>query len=139
MGVDLLDIVFRLEKAFSITIDRGDLVPGFILNDKQGMYTAGGKVTTQGLDEIRRQMPSADLSSFEKNPVIWQLASILTVRTLCDIVEQKIQEKNKGINGPPYSRAEIENGVAKALCEVLAIKPEEIKPEARIYQDLGAE
>jgi len=59
----------------------------------------------------------------------------LTVKFLCDLIEQKIREKNN--KGIPYSRAEIEQNVAEVLCESLAVKPEEIKPEARIIKDLG--
>jgi len=115
MGIDLLDIVFRLEKTFSITIDREDLVPDFIINDRQGKYVVDGKLTVQGLDEVKRRMPSADLSSFAKNPVIVELATILTVRTLCDLVEQKIREKNEGTNAFPNVWLQVNNFVPEIL------------------------
>ena len=34
-SIDFLDIVFRLEKAFDIKIERGELVPTDVLEDKQ--------------------------------------------------------------------------------------------------------
>ena len=52
MGIDLLDIVYRLEKAFSIKIDRDDFFPFDVFNDKQGKYVVNGELTTLGLERI---------------------------------------------------------------------------------------
>ena len=89
-SIDLLDIVYRLEKHFSIKIDRGELVPDDIVNDTQGKYVLDGKLTAIGLEEIKKRIPFADLSSLEKNPVIQNLATVLTVKDMCYLVEQKV-------------------------------------------------
>jgi len=115
MGVDLLDIVYRLEKSFSIKIERGDVIPYDILDDKQGKYVFNGEFTTQGLEEIKRRMPSSDFSSFEKKPTIQSLATILTVGTLCDIVENKIREKNEVNNEFPNVLLQVSNSVSETL------------------------
>jgi len=114
MGVDLLDIVYRLERAFTIKIERGDLIPDDIINNTQGKYVVDGELTTLGLEEIERRMPSANFSSFEKKPAIQNLATILTVGTLCDLVEQKVREKNKDGNFPNVS-LQISNSVSETL------------------------
>jgi len=89
-SIDLLDIVYRLEKHFSIKIDRGELVPDDIVNDTQGIYVVDGKLTAKGLEEIKKRIPFADLASLEKNPVIQNLATVLTVKDMCHLVEQKL-------------------------------------------------
>jgi acyl carrier protein len=89
-SIDLLDIVYRLEKGFSIKIDRGELVPDDIVNDTQGVYVADGKLTAAGLAEVKKRMPNADLSAFESNPMIQNFASIITVKDMCCLVEQKL-------------------------------------------------
>ena len=89
-SIDLLDIVYRLEKHFSIKIDRGELVPDDIVNDTQGQYVIDGKLTAQGLDEIKKRIPFADIVSLEKNPVVQNLATVLTVQDMCYLVEQKL-------------------------------------------------
>src|ERR1043166_9917325 len=66
-SIDFLDIVFRLEKAFDIKIPRGELFPEDILTSAQ--YVQNGKVTPEGLDQLRKRMPFADLSAFAANPV----------------------------------------------------------------------
>jgi len=89
-SIDLLDIVYRLEKHFSIKIDRGELVPDDIVNDTKGIYVVDGKLTAQGLEEIKKRIPFADLSSLAANPVVQNLATILTVKDMCHLVEQKL-------------------------------------------------
>ena len=90
-SIDLLDIVYRLEKAFDIKIERGELVPDDIVNDQEGKYVdKDGRLTDLGLSEIKKRIPHADLSSFEKNPMVANLTSVLTVQDMCYIVEQKL-------------------------------------------------
>lgn len=87
-SIDLLDIVYRLEKTFTIKIERGELVPEDLLNDTD--YVKDGKLTTQGLSEMKKRMPRANLENFEKNPVVQNLTSILTVGDMCYLVESKL-------------------------------------------------
>lgn len=87
-SIDLLDIVYRLEKAFSIKIDRGELIPEDLLNDTE--YVVEGKLTAKGLEELKKRMPAANLGEFEQNPMVQNIATILTVRDMCQIVESKL-------------------------------------------------
>ena len=57
-SIDFLDIVFRLEKAFDIKIPRGELFPEDILTNAQ--YVQNGKVTPEGLAQLKQRMPFAD-------------------------------------------------------------------------------
>lgn len=86
-SIDLLDIVYRLEKAFDIKIDRSELIPEDLLNDTN--YVVEGKLTAKGLEELKKRMPAADLGDFEKNPMVANISTILTVRDMCQIVETK--------------------------------------------------
>ncbi len=89
-SIDLLDIVYRLEKTFDIKIERGELVPDDVVNDQEGKYVQDGKLTADGLAEIKKRMPYADLESFEKNPMVQNLTTILTVNDMCYLVESKL-------------------------------------------------
>jgi acyl carrier protein len=89
-SIDLLDIVYRLEKAFDIKIERGELIPEEIVNDTTGTYVVDGKLTATGLAEVRKRIPFADLTAFEKNPMVQNLATILTVKDMCYLVETKL-------------------------------------------------
>ena len=62
-SIDLLDIVFRLEREFAITIPRGELfiepAPG------EADYVRVGGAPREDLDALRARMPYADLSGLE--------------------------------------------------------------------------
>ena len=87
-SIDFLDIVFRLEKAFDIKIDRGELFPEDILTNTD--YVQDGKVNAEGISQLKERMPFADLSGFESNPVVQNLGQQLTVRDMCKFVEHKL-------------------------------------------------
>ncbi|TWT32344.1 Acyl carrier protein [Posidoniimonas corsicana] len=89
-SIDFLDIVFRLEKAFDIKIERGELFPEDILTDAS--YVQDGKVTPEGLTKLKERMPFADLSAFESDPVVQNLGKQLTVQDMCRFVEHKLSK-----------------------------------------------
>ena len=87
-SIDFLDIVFRLEKAFNIKIERGELFPEDILTNTE--YVDDGKVNATGLAKLKERMPFADLSKFAADPNIQNLAKQLTVQDMCNFVEHKL-------------------------------------------------
>jgi acyl carrier protein len=88
-SIDFLDIVFRLEKAFDIKIERGELFPEDILTDAD--LVQDGKVTADGIAKLKERMPFADLSKFEAEPAVQNLVQQLTVQDMCNFVEYKLQ------------------------------------------------
>jgi acyl carrier protein len=87
-SIDFLDIVFRLEKAFSIKIPRGELFPEDILTDSK--YVQDGKVTEVGLAELRKRMPFANLDDFAKNPAVQDFGNLLKVSDMCRFIASKV-------------------------------------------------
>ncbi|HEV8608032.1 MAG TPA: acyl carrier protein [Tepidisphaeraceae bacterium] len=85
-SIDFLDIVFRLEKAFTIKIPRGELVPENVLTDPN--YVQNGRVTPAGMTELKKRMPYVDLSEFEKDPQVDQLP--FTVDAVVSYVQSKL-------------------------------------------------
>src|SRR5271155_3564933 len=65
-SIDFLDIVFRLERQFGIKIPRGELFPDSIFQGNSD-FVSEGRVTDQGMDELRKRMPYADLSAFDRD------------------------------------------------------------------------
>src|SRR3954463_9746479 len=63
-SIDLLDIVFRLERNFGIKIPRGELFPESVSDPGP---TRNGKLTPEGLTEMKQGMPYADPGGFESN------------------------------------------------------------------------
>lgn len=87
-SIDFLDIVFRLEKAFGIKIERGELFPEDILTNTE--YVEDGKVNSVGLAKLKERMPFADLTKFASDPNVQNLGKQLTVQDMCNFVEHKL-------------------------------------------------
>ena len=87
-SIDFLDIVFRLEKAFSIEIPRAELFPEDILTNAE--YVEDGKVTATGVAELKKRMPFADLSAFETNPLVQEFGNLLTVNDMNRYICSKV-------------------------------------------------
>jgi acyl carrier protein len=87
-SIDLLDIVFRLERNFGIKIPRGELFPENVSDPE---LVENGKLTDKGLAEIQQRMPYADLSEFAKNPELERLFDLYTVDTLVQYVCSKLE------------------------------------------------
>jgi acyl carrier protein len=87
-SIDFLDIVFRLEKTFSIKIPRGELFPDDILNNPE--YVEGGKMTPKGIETIKKAMPHADFSAFEKDPDVSKMPNLFTVKMIVNYVATKV-------------------------------------------------
>jgi len=93
-SIDFLDIVFRLEKAFTtdaakpFKIPRGELFPEDILTNAQ--YVQNGRLTPEGLTQLKQRMPFADLTAFSANPAVQDFGNLLTVQDMCRYVESKV-------------------------------------------------
>jgi acyl carrier protein len=88
-SIDFLDIVFRLEKAFSIKIPREELFPAeTMMNNPE--FVSNGKLTEKGLAELRDKMPHGDLADFESDPDINKLGDLFTVGVIVNYVEAKL-------------------------------------------------
>jgi acyl carrier protein len=86
-SIDLLDIVFRLERNFGIKIPRGELFPENVSDPE---LAQNGKLTPKGLTEMKQRMPYADLSGFEANPEVDKLLDLYTVDMLVQYVSSKL-------------------------------------------------
>ena len=88
-SIDFLDIIFKLEKAFSISIDRAELFPEDVLTSSK--FVTGGKVTPEGVEELKKRMPWANLAKFEENPNVQSFGDLLTVNDLCRYIQSKVK------------------------------------------------
>ena len=87
-SIDVLDIVFRLEKAFGIKIPRGELFPEEVLSSAD--FVVNGKVNASGIEALKARMPFVDLSKFEANPMVQNFANTLTVEDMVRYVQMKL-------------------------------------------------
>ncbi len=90
-SIDFLDIVFKLQQAFSITIPQGELFPEGVAQNAE--FVKDGRVTPAGIAGLKAKLPHVDFSAWEKDPVLKKVASVFTVETLVNYVERKLAAK----------------------------------------------
>lgn len=87
-SIDYLDIVFRLEKNFGIKIPRGELFPENLAGESG--YVKDGVVTPDGIAELRKRMPHADVDAFAADPKVENINDLFTVNMLVKFLEKKV-------------------------------------------------
>ena len=87
-SIDFIDIIFRLEKTFNIKIPSGELFPAHIMNDER--FVKEGKVTPEGLAELKAKLPYMNLESFSKDPHVSKLAENFTVRMIFNYLQDRL-------------------------------------------------
>jgi len=89
-SIDILDIIYRLEKNFGIKIEQAELIPSDLVNSPE-FKQDDGKLTAEGVAELRKRLPYAHLDAFAKNPLIQNIATVLTVNDMCYLIESKLK------------------------------------------------
>jgi acyl carrier protein len=87
-SIDYLDISFRLEKAFGIKIEQGEMIPESALQNPD--FVQDGKITDAGLEELKRLMPYADFTALEADRSVNRVVDVFTVEALAKFVEMKL-------------------------------------------------
>jgi acyl carrier protein len=88
-SIDFLDIVFRLEREFDVRISPDELFPDSILKGNPA-FVQDGRVTDEGLAELRACLPHADLSGFEGDRRLSAVPDLFTVGLVNDFVAWKL-------------------------------------------------
>jgi acyl carrier protein len=98
-SIDFLDIVFRLEREFGIKIPPGELFPESVFQGDPD-FVQEGRVTDQGMDELRSCMPFADLGAFDQDRRLSSVSDLFTVGLVTRYVAWKLsQGAADGTNG----------------------------------------
>jgi len=88
-SIDFLDIVFRLEREFAINIPRGELFPESVFQGDPE-FVKDGKVTDEGLRELRSRMPYADLDGFHRERALSAVSDLFTVDLVTRYIAWKL-------------------------------------------------
>ena len=98
-SIDFLDIIFRLEREFAIKIPRGELFPESVFQGDPE-FVREGRVTDQGMGELRSRMPYADLDGFDHDRRLSCVPNLFTVDLVTRYVAWKLGQGVKAeVNG----------------------------------------
>jgi acyl carrier protein len=88
-SIDFLDIVFRLEREFTIKINQDELFPQAFLAGAL-VIIDDGRLTDAGLVELRAQMPYADWGKLESDRRLDRIDDLFTVGLIASYVRWKL-------------------------------------------------
>jgi len=94
-SIDLLDILFRLERKVGVKIQAADLaahVQGGISDEEFG--DASGKITPKGMAQLKKVMPQIDTAALQGKLEAEKVMSLFTVDNLVDMVGQRAAAKS---------------------------------------------
>jgi acyl carrier protein len=98
-SIDMLDIVFRLEREFGIKIPRGELFPESVFQGDPE-FVREGRVTDEGMRELQLRMPYADLHGFDHDRQLSGIPDLFTVDLVCRYITWKLRQgTGPGTNG----------------------------------------
>ena len=88
-SIDFLDILFRLEREFGIKVPRDELFPQSVFQGDPD-FVREGRVTDQGMAELRSRMPYADLGAFDQDRRLSAVSDLFTVGLVARYVAWKL-------------------------------------------------
>jgi len=94
-SLDLLDIVFRIEKTFGIKIPRGGLQEDILSSEgvKEEDVVVDGALTALGAEKLREKMPEVDAEKLQEGFRTDDLPTLFTVQTFVNIAKMEIEKK----------------------------------------------
>ncbi len=94
-SLDLLDIVFRLEKTFTIKIPRSGIQHDVLAAEgvKEEDVVVDGALTALGAEKLRERMPEVDQEKIQEGFRIDDAPTLFTVQTFVNIVKQQLANK----------------------------------------------
>lgn len=97
-SIDFLDLVFQLEKEFSIKIPRGQLEKNARGNLSESEFEKGGVLTEQGMQAIRSYLSEVPEQYFQETLRVSEIPLLFTVETFCKLIINAMNEKNVSVN-----------------------------------------
>ena len=92
-SIDFLDLVFQLEKKFSIKIPRGQVEKNARGTLSEDEFEKGGVLTPAGLTALKSYLSEIPDDAFKENLKVSEIPLLFTVETFCKLVVNAIQEK----------------------------------------------
>lgn len=92
-SIDFLDLVFQLEKEFSIKIPRGQLeknARGDLADDE---FEKGGVLTAKGMQALKNYLSEVPASYFKADLKVNEIPMLFTVETFCKLIVNAVNEK----------------------------------------------
>lgn len=92
-SIDFLDLVFQLEKEFSIKIPRGQLEKNARGDLAEDEFEKGGILTVRGMQALKNYLSEVPAQHFKANLKVNEIPMLFTVETFCKLVVNAVSEQ----------------------------------------------
>lgn len=92
-SIDFLDLVFQLEKEFSIKIPRGQLEKNARGDLAEDEFEKGGVLTVKGMQALKNYLSEVPGEYFKANMKVSEIPMLFTVETFCKLVVTATNEQ----------------------------------------------
>lgn len=92
-SIDFLDLVFQLEKEFSIKIPRGQLEKNARGDLSEDEFEKSGVLTDKGMQALKNYLSEVPAEHFKNNMKVNEIPMLFTVETFCKLVVSAICEQ----------------------------------------------
>ncbi len=92
-SIDFLDLVFQLEKEFSIKIPRGQLEKNARGALAENEFEKGGILTEPGMQALKNYLCEIPAEHFKANLKVNEIPMLFTVETFCKLVVAAVNEQ----------------------------------------------
>ena len=97
-SIDFLDLVFQLEKEFSIKIPRGQLEKNARGQLTEAEFEQNGVLTEKGLVALKSYLCEVPQDYFKSSMKTNEIPALFTVETFCKLVGAAIQAKAETVS-----------------------------------------
>lgn len=97
-SIDFLDLVFQLEKEFSIKIPRGQLEKNARGQLTEAEFEQNGVLTEKGLVALKSYLCEVPQEYFKSSMKTNEIPALFTVETFCKLVSAAIQAKAETVS-----------------------------------------
>ena len=92
-SIDILDLVFQLEKEFGIKIPRGQLEKNARGDLAEDEFEKGGVLTKKGMQALKDYLNEVPAEHFKLNLKVNEIPMLFTVETFCKLVVSALNEQ----------------------------------------------
>ncbi|MBA2711711.1 MAG: acyl carrier protein [Tatlockia sp.] len=94
-SIDFLDLVFQLEKEFSIKIPRGQLEKNARGDLAEDEFEKGGVLTAKGMQALKDYLNEVPADYFKANMKVNEIPLLFTVETFCKLIVNARNEQKQ--------------------------------------------
>jgi acyl carrier protein len=106
-SIDFLDVMFRLEKEFGISVPRGEIERQARGDMSEDEFAVDGVLSPVAIERLRRMMPEVSDAAFTPGLRVRDIPCLFTVKSFVDIVDRQLEKVVVGTPATPGADATV--------------------------------